>query len=112
LNGGQASFLCPNGTIFSQVLLTCDWWFNVRCSSTLQAYVLNERLYKFITPHRPTFPEDFSGPEVNEYLIEKQEELRAKEQAKFERLKKKYKQHEFEDVDELQALLNKMRGHE
>ncbi|KDR14751.1 hypothetical protein L798_11506, partial [Zootermopsis nevadensis] len=46
LNGGQASFLCPNGTIFSQVGLTCDWWFNVRCSSTPQLYVLNERLYK------------------------------------------------------------------
>lgn len=25
LNGGKASFLCPNGTIFSQVALTCDW---------------------------------------------------------------------------------------
>lgn len=23
LNGGQASFLCPNGTIFSQVALVC-----------------------------------------------------------------------------------------
>ncbi|XP_059475092.1 uncharacterized protein LOC132196445 [Neocloeon triangulifer] len=110
LNGGQASFLCPNGTIFNQVLLTCDWWFNVKCNSSLQAYVLNERLYKFITPHKPSFPEDFSGPQVDEYLVEKQEELRAKEQAKFERLKKKHKHNEFEDVDELQALLDKMRG--
>lgn len=25
LNGGKASFLCPNGTIFSQATLTCDW---------------------------------------------------------------------------------------
>jgi hypothetical protein len=25
LNGGKASFLCPNGTIFSQTALTCDW---------------------------------------------------------------------------------------
>lgn len=34
LNGGQASFLCPNGTIFNQVLLTCDWCVvtNVRIS--------------------------------------------------------------------------------
>uniref|UniRef100_A0A182KE49 Chitin-binding type-2 domain-containing protein n=1 Tax=Anopheles christyi TaxID=43041 RepID=A0A182KE49_9DIPT len=38
LNGGKASFLCPNGTIFSQVALTCDWWFNVKCSTTAQLY--------------------------------------------------------------------------
>ena len=29
--GRQHSFLCPNGTIFSQQLLTCDWWHNVDC---------------------------------------------------------------------------------
>lgn len=23
----KTSFLCPNGTIFSQKLFTCDWWF-------------------------------------------------------------------------------------
>ena len=72
--------------------------------------MLNERLYKFITPHRPTFPEDFSGPQVDEYLVEKQEELRAKEQARFDRIKNKHKHNEFEDVDELQMLLDKMRG--
>lgn len=71
LNGGQASFLCPNGTIFSQVALTCDWWFNVRCNNTAQLYVLNERLYKFILPTKPSFPEDYSGPEVDEYLTQK-----------------------------------------
>lgn len=65
LNGGQASFLCPNGTIFSQVALTCDWWFNVKCSSTAQLYVLNERLYKYILPFTPKFPEDYSGPLVD-----------------------------------------------
>lgn len=65
LNGGKASFLCPNGTIFSQVALTCDWWFNVKCSSTAQLYVLNERLYKYILPFTPKFPEDYSGPLVD-----------------------------------------------
>uniref|UniRef100_A0A1B0C9T9 Putative chitin binding peritrophin-a domain protein n=1 Tax=Lutzomyia longipalpis TaxID=7200 RepID=A0A1B0C9T9_LUTLO len=65
LNGGQASFLCPNGTIFSQVALTCDWWFNVKCSTTPQLYVLNERLYKYILPFTPKFPEDYSGPLVD-----------------------------------------------
>ncbi|KAK7062962.1 hypothetical protein SK128_018353 [Halocaridina rubra] len=31
-DGRQHSFLCPNGTIFNQELLTCDWWYNVHCS--------------------------------------------------------------------------------
>ncbi|XP_047505269.1 uncharacterized protein LOC125049847 [Pieris napi] len=75
LNGGQASFLCPNGTIFSQAGLTCDWWFNVRCASTAQLYVLNESLYKFILPHSPKFPEDYSGPLVDKYLTLKFKEM-------------------------------------
>ena len=82
LNGGQASFLCPNGTIFSQVGLTCDWWFNVRCSSTPQLYVLNERLYKYILPVAPSFPEDFSGPIVDQYLALKFRELENKKKNK------------------------------
>ncbi|XP_068624467.1 uncharacterized protein [Battus philenor] len=75
LNGGQASFLCPNGTIFSQAALTCDWWFNVKCSSTAQLYVLNESLYKYILPHSPKFPEDYSGPLVDKYLTLKFKEM-------------------------------------
>lgn len=80
LNGGQASFLCPNGTIFSQVALTCDWWFNVKCAATAQQYVLNERLYKYILPVKPSFPEDYAGPLVDEYLTLKFQELEAKKQ--------------------------------
>ncbi|XP_055373701.1 myb-like protein AA [Condylostylus longicornis] len=78
LNGGQASFLCPNGTIFSQVALTCDWWFNVKCSTTPQLYVLNERLYKYILPFTPKFPEDYSGPLVDKYLALKFKEMEEK----------------------------------
>ncbi|XP_012260588.2 uncharacterized protein LOC105688659 isoform X1 [Athalia rosae] len=78
LNGGKSSFLCPNGTIFSQVALTCDWWFNVKCESTTQLYVLNERLYKYILPVMPKFPEDFTGPEVDRYLELKFKEMEAK----------------------------------
>merc|ERR1712029_1205252 len=40
----KTSFLCPNGTIFSQALLTCDWWFNVDCSETENLYSINEKL--------------------------------------------------------------------
>merc|ERR1712001_482198 len=37
----KMSFLCPNGTIFSQALFTCDWWFNVDCSETEDLYAGN-----------------------------------------------------------------------
>lgn len=32
------SFLCPNGTIFNQLFLVCDWWFNVDCSKSRDYY--------------------------------------------------------------------------
>ncbi|XP_035710088.1 uncharacterized protein LOC110852849 isoform X2 [Folsomia candida] len=71
---GHSSFLCPNGTLFSQVLLTCDWWFNVDCIQAQQLYVLNERLYRYIKPPKPSFPEDYHGPGVDLWL-KKQLEL-------------------------------------
>jgi len=48
-----------------KIALTCDWWFNVKCSTTAQLYVLNERLYKYILPFNPKFPEDYNGPIVD-----------------------------------------------
>ncbi|CAG5088169.1 Protein of unknown function [Cotesia congregata] len=53
-----------------------------QCESTTQLYVLNERLYKFILPIMPKFPEDFSGPEVDRYLELKFKEMEAKLKAK------------------------------
>ncbi|KAG7162965.1 uncharacterized protein LOC121873089 [Homarus americanus] len=38
----QDSFLCPNGTIFNQQYLVCDWWFNVDCSEAENFYSVNE----------------------------------------------------------------------
>ena len=40
-------------------------WFNVKCATTAQLYVLNERLYKYILPFTPKFPEDYDGPLVD-----------------------------------------------
>ncbi|KAF5273089.1 hypothetical protein FQR65_LT04831 [Abscondita terminalis] len=100
LNGGQASFLCPNGTIFSQVALTCDWWFNVKCSTTTQLYVLNERLYKYIIPLKPKFPEDYAGPLVDKYLALKFKEM----EEKLSKEKKDKEKDKNEEVDELQLL--------
>ncbi|CAL1279214.1 unnamed protein product [Larinioides sclopetarius] len=44
--GVQSSFLCPNGTIFNQEKLSCQWWYKVNCANSLQFYVINSNLYK------------------------------------------------------------------
>lgn len=46
IDGRQASFLCPNGTQFSQAVFVCDWWFNVRCDLSPLLYQINARLYQ------------------------------------------------------------------
>ncbi|KAG7187944.1 hypothetical protein KM043_013906 [Ampulex compressa] len=40
-NGRKISFLCPNGTIFQQSQLICDWWFKVNCSKSAELYEQN-----------------------------------------------------------------------
>ncbi|XP_032454552.1 flocculation protein FLO11 isoform X1 [Nasonia vitripennis] len=37
-NSRKISFLCPNGTIFQQSQLICDWWFKVDCSKSAELY--------------------------------------------------------------------------
>lgn len=39
------SFLCPNGTIFSQKNFVCVWWWQYDCSQTEKDYDLNANLY-------------------------------------------------------------------
>ncbi|CAH1953396.1 unnamed protein product [Acanthoscelides obtectus] len=34
----KISFLCPNGTIFQQSELICEWWFKVNCTDAPQLY--------------------------------------------------------------------------
>ncbi|XP_055313251.1 uncharacterized protein LOC129574802 [Sitodiplosis mosellana] len=46
IDGRQATFLCPNGTQFSQAVFVCDWWFNVRCELSPHLYEINARLYQ------------------------------------------------------------------
>ncbi|KAJ8960517.1 hypothetical protein NQ318_013801 [Aromia moschata] len=55
IDGRQTTFLCPNGTQFSQLVFVCDWWFNVRCDLSEKLYVINSRLYgrPKLDPARP-----------------------------------------------------------
>ncbi|XP_055341023.1 mucin-19-like isoform X2 [Paramacrobiotus metropolitanus] len=41
------SFLCPNKTLFNQITLVCDWWYNVNCDKSISYYSYsNPRLYQ------------------------------------------------------------------
>jgi len=46
VNGNITSYLCPNMTLFNQITLICDHWYNVDCdkSATFKDYS-NSRLY-------------------------------------------------------------------
>ena len=44
-NNIRYSFLCPNGTLFSQLYFVCDWWYNFDCGTAEQLYQLNEQLF-------------------------------------------------------------------
>ncbi|XP_075228139.1 uncharacterized protein LOC142328318 [Lycorma delicatula] len=51
--GRKISFLCPNGTIFRQSHLICDWWFRVDCGKSVELYdesaeqlAADQRIYK------------------------------------------------------------------
>jgi hypothetical protein len=46
INGVMWSFLCPNMTLFNQITLVCDWFFNVNCNNAVRYYdYSNPRLY-------------------------------------------------------------------
>ncbi|XP_055340649.1 uncharacterized protein LOC129589799 [Paramacrobiotus metropolitanus] len=46
VNGNLTSYLCPNMTLFNQITLICDWWFNIDCSQARSFYdYTNSRLY-------------------------------------------------------------------
>lgn len=56
IDGRQATFLCPNGTQFSQAVFVCDWWFNVPCDLSPKLYSLNARLYQRPKTSTPPMP--------------------------------------------------------
>merc|ERR1711936_847793 len=37
--------LCPIGPLYNQQYFTCDWWFNVDCSTVEEFYSLNDENY-------------------------------------------------------------------
>ncbi|XP_055350270.1 U-scoloptoxin(01)-Er1a-like [Paramacrobiotus metropolitanus] len=62
INGNMTSYLCTNTTVFNQITLVCDYFFNVDCEKFAQyAGFSNSRLYS----DRPLFdtpPVDYVVP--------------------------------------------------
>jgi len=44
-DGRFDTFLCPNGTIFSQQHFVCVWWWQVDCEQSTSFYKLNDGIY-------------------------------------------------------------------
>ncbi|XP_052898165.1 uncharacterized protein LOC128304955 [Anopheles moucheti] len=42
--GRGFAFLCPNGTLFNQRHLVCDWYMNVRCEESENFYHVNDNI--------------------------------------------------------------------
>nr|CAD7454491.1 unnamed protein product [Timema tahoe] len=40
-SGRGTPFLCPNGTVFNQQFLVCDWWYNFDCALAVGYYGVN-----------------------------------------------------------------------
>ncbi|XP_055344129.1 U-scoloptoxin(01)-Er1a-like [Paramacrobiotus metropolitanus] len=69
INGNQTSYLCVNSTVFNQVTLICDYFFNVDCQR-FAAYedFANSRLYTdqplFDTPPADYVPPGVGAPQI------------------------------------------------
>ena len=59
LRASKHTFLCPNGTIFSQEYLICDWWYNVNCADSPLYYPLNKEAFS-----SPTKPNSTQTPKL------------------------------------------------
>lgn len=72
INGNQTSYLCVNTTVFNQITLVCDYFFNVDCQGSQQyANFANSRLYTDL-PLFDTPPADYVAP--SQLLAQKQQE--------------------------------------
>lgn len=45
-SGMGFTFLCPNGTLFNQQYMVCDWYYNVNCQDSEKYFNMNQILGK------------------------------------------------------------------
>lgn len=64
INGNMTSYICDNTTVFDQVTLICDYWFNVDCSRSVEfEEFANRRIYQTELPLFDTPPADYVAPQ-------------------------------------------------
>jgi syndecan 1 len=66
LGDRQWSFLCPNGTIFSQEHFVCVWWYEFDCSKATSLYDLNEKLFVISSTEQSTEGENEENKQYGE----------------------------------------------
>jgi len=68
IDGTETSYLCPNLTLFNQITLVCDWYYNINCanSAKYQDYS-NARLYHSDWVLFDTPPEKPQGADDGQY---------------------------------------------
>lgn len=64
--GKKISFLCPNGTIFQQTDLICDWWFKVNCAASPGHYAESSEVLSRAQKRPHLIPETFSNENLSE----------------------------------------------
>ncbi|XP_055355670.1 uncharacterized protein LOC129601004 [Paramacrobiotus metropolitanus] len=69
INGNHTSYLCLNMTVFNQITLVCDYFFNVDCEKSPQVEdFANSRLYTdkplFDTPPADYVPPGVGAPQI------------------------------------------------
>lgn len=63
-NGNMTSFICVNTTVFNQITLVCDYWYNVDCKGfTAYEDFANSRLYQDGAQLFDTPPADYVSPD-------------------------------------------------
>ena len=77
------SFICPNGTIYSQERRVCEWYYDVDCTKTNKFIDINKDLY--------IIPETTKSPSRSS--LEKQQldkDLEKSQLVKISNLRKRY----------------------
>ncbi|XP_030758377.1 probable serine/threonine-protein kinase DDB_G0282963 isoform X2 [Sitophilus oryzae] len=74
-DGRKISFLCPNGTIFQQKELICEWWNKVNCTNSPNLYEESaEKLQNDIARRKASRKNDSLNVEFNHGAVMRTEE--------------------------------------
>ncbi|KAK4328819.1 hypothetical protein Pmani_000793 [Petrolisthes manimaculis] len=100
--GPLYSFLCPNQTLFNQVLRVCDWWFNVECSTSPDYYNINDDLYKIPDDDAPLGRDLLGEESIGEEVVQHQEQNDLQKEQNLQQVKQDLKQEQQQDLQQEQ----------